>query len=740
MDDTDLTLNLSLTFTGTYSDKKKQKVFGNLAQRIRQRKALRREQDVDPPAEGASAPSHRKRHAPGDDDDDNSAPSPSPGGILKRARRDGPPSGGTTQGPRKTDNGVISSLFRHNPDIPAVKSQSVKTVKEEMFGSTKFTDLPLHPHLVSVVEDRLGLTTMTRVQQLSIPVILQERDVLIKSQTGSGKTLAYAVPLVHTLASLPRKTNRSVGPLALIIVPTRELAIQSYETINKLLQSAVWIVAGCLMGGEKRKTEKARIRKGLNVLVCTPGRLLDHLKHTSCLSLARVRWLIIDEADRLLELGYEKDVAQIVSVLREQSQERRQTILLSATLSAGVERLSGMTLNDHCSIDASLHPPPESANQQPGLSAAANQRPGEEGSDSTFALPTKLTQYFTVVPCKLRLVSLAAFLLCKSQLQTRQSKMVVFLSTQDSVEFHYHLFQQVLCPPSLHHDNDSDDDDDDEGGGGMKGRVVDLFKLHGDMAQKERTRVFQEFAAAPTGVLLCTDVASRGLHLSGVDWIVQYCTPGAGVDYVHRVGRTARAGRQGNALLFLMPGETDYLRELNTMHISLREMSMKEILITLLSAIPGLPHLHINNKRPMPRTYEEAATFLQDRCEERVLRNMSLKNLAIKGYQSFVRAYATYPSHLKDIFSVKDLHLGHVAKSFALRESPSNLQGQRSKGKGRRAEGNQRFKLKGNMRSMDKPKKKRPLSATVSEFGSGFVASKGVSTKHHKSNKKSLFG
>lgn len=135
------------------------------------------------------------------------------------------------------------------------------------------------------------------VQQHALPSLLVRRDTMIKSPTGSGKTLAYALPLVHDLQQVSPKIKRIDGPYALVLLPTRELAIQSYEVFQKLLKTYIWIVPGLLMGGEKMKAEKARLRKGINVLIATPGRLLDHLSHTRCLSVDHIRWLVLDEAD-----------------------------------------------------------------------------------------------------------------------------------------------------------------------------------------------------------------------------------------------------------------------------------------------------------------------------------------------------------------------------------------------------------------------------------------------------------
>ena len=151
---------------------------------------------------------------------------------------------------------------------------------------------------------------MTEAQYSSIPLLLKRKDVLVKSQTGSGKTLAYAIPIVQTLQQISPKIDRTSGILALVIVPTRELVLQTYTWFVKILKPFTWVVASYLMGGEKKKSEKARIRKGVNILVSTPGRLLDHLSSTKNLNLGRLQWLVLDEADRLLDLGYEKDVAK----------------------------------------------------------------------------------------------------------------------------------------------------------------------------------------------------------------------------------------------------------------------------------------------------------------------------------------------------------------------------------------------------------------------------------------------
>ncbi len=161
----------------------------------------------------------------------------------------------------------------------------VNPVQEKIFTSKSFSSVGIHPYLVKNLEQSMGINEMTSVQMKSIPVILSGEDALIKSQTGSGKTLAYALPILHKLQEITPQINRQSGLQALIIVPTRELAVQSFDCFQTLCRTFARIVPGILLGGDKKKSEKARIRKGINILVTTPGRLIDHLEHTKCLSL-----------------------------------------------------------------------------------------------------------------------------------------------------------------------------------------------------------------------------------------------------------------------------------------------------------------------------------------------------------------------------------------------------------------------------------------------------------------------
>ncbi|CAH1272216.1 DDX31 [Branchiostoma lanceolatum] len=521
--------------------------------------------------------------------------------------------------------GVISSLFRYNPEIPVVAQETVQKTKEEVFSADKFGDLNLHPFMIKNLEENLLVTKTTSVQKEAIPVLLQGKDALVKSQTGSGKTLAYSIPVVQRLQAKEQKTQRSDGPYAIVLVPTRELAIQTHDVIQKLVKPFCWIVPGCIIGGERRKAEKARLRKGINIIVATPGRLVDHIQNTQSLQLGRVEWLILDEADRLLDMGFEKDIRAILSGLNDRRGSTvRQNVLLSATLSEEKQTSSEE----------------------------------DKSAEETFVTPAELKQHFILVPSKLRLVTLAAFILWKCKFGSHE-KMLVFLSTQDSVDFHHHLLKNIL----------NDEDDDAEFGK----RDITFSRLHGNMTQQDRTEVFQQFREAKSGVLLCTDVAARGLHLPKVSWIVQYNTPGSATDYIHRAGRTARIGRQGHALLFLMPSEVEFVKVLATNNISMEEMAMEEVLKTLFI------HSKVSGKKKTTKpgaaqqAVQEAATSLQMAFENYVLSDQDKLAMARKAYQSFIRAYATFPSTLKHIFHVRKLHLGHVAKSFGLRDAPGDI-------------------------------------------------------------------
>uniref|UniRef100_A0A665W3V6 ATP-dependent RNA helicase n=1 Tax=Echeneis naucrates TaxID=173247 RepID=A0A665W3V6_ECHNA len=568
-----------------------------------------------------------------------------------------------------------SSLFKNNPDIPVIHRPAVSQVKEKIFSSDSFSDLDLHPHLVATLNKVLNITTLTSVQKQTIPALLSGRDAVVRSQTGSGKTLSYAVPLVQSLQSVRPKVTRSDGPLAVIIVPTRELALQTFQTFQKLLKPFTWIVPGVLMGGEKRKAEKARLRKGINILVSTPGRLVDHIKHTLNIVFSSVRWLILDEADRMLDLGFEKDLTVILNSLN-LTGPTRQNVLLSATLTQGVTHMADVCLNDPISVQVS-------GSTCSDLSTVTlTSDPSGTNQSESFAVPEALKQFVVVVPSKIRLVCLAAFILDSCQF-SQNNKLIVFVSSCEVVEFLHCLLTAVLSRPTAN-----------------RKPQLSFLRLHGNMKQE--------------------DVAARGLDLPQVTWIVQYTPPTAAAEYVHRVGRTARIGGEGSSLLFLTPAESAFITELANHNISLSEMKLLDILSSLMmdDAYKGRGKYHSkSSSRALEQEIQERATVLQTEFENFVHSNTQSVQTAKKALQSFLRAYTTYPAHLKHIFHIRSLHLGHTAKSFGLRDAPQGLS---SASTGPRVKPQARNQTRTQNRSPVKSQNKKPISsATARPTGGG---------------------
>ncbi|XP_028968258.1 probable ATP-dependent RNA helicase DDX31 [Galendromus occidentalis] len=476
----------------------------------------------------------------------------------------------------------------------------------------------------------MKINKATVIQKMSVGHILKRKDVLIKSPTGSGKTLAYALPILHLLMNETPKIKREDGTRVVIITPTRELALQTYQCLELLSKACQYIVPGVLMGGEKKKSEKARLRKGIVVMVGTPGRLIDHLDHTSSFSFGTADWLVIDEADRMLEMGFEQSISRIIESWRkERAGKASNAILLSATLTPGVEKLAGLSLNEPVVVDATQDC---------------------QGALDDFVLPESLEQTFMVCPTKLYLVALSS-LIVRGAIQ--KDKIVVFLPTQGVVDFYLNLFSGIMAEALL----DS-------------GYKVNFYRLHGTMSQHDRTEVFTQFRGRESGVLFTTDVASRGLDLPRVDLIVQFSLPLGVQDYVHRVGRTARIGTEGRAVLLLMPCQAKYLNLLAKAKLRPEQMQMRGV-INYIKTLKD----YIARKNPSfgLRSAEDYCTALQLTFEAEVKKEPELLESARNAFSTYIRSAASYPLELREVAPFKELHLGHVAKMFCLNDPPRIL-------------------------------------------------------------------
>ncbi|KAF6173815.1 hypothetical protein GIB67_003816 [Kingdonia uniflora] len=579
--------------------------------------------------------------------------------------------------------------------------------KEGIFASCSFSSLGLEQSLCDQLKDRMGFEGPTLVQAEAIPVILSGRHLLVNAATGTGKTIAYLAPIIHHLQKYDPRVDRSSGTFALVLVPTRELCMQVYEILQKLLHRFHWIVPGYVMGGESRSKEKARLRKGISILVATPGRLLDHLKKTASFMHTNLRWIIFDEADRILELGYGKQIEEILDFLgstnntvSKYSHSQRQNLLLSATLNEKVNHLAQISLEnpvligiDEKKISSRVSKPSETSITSLGSDEVDESESPDIllcNADADYNMPTQLVQTYVKVPCGSRLVVLLSILNNLFAKKASQ-KIVVFFSTCDAVDFHYSLLSEFQWPSGLEKVD--------------KQRAIKCktFRLHGNMEHDGRKTTFQGFRTEKSALLLCTDVAARGLDFPNVTYIIQYDSPGEASEYVHRVGRTARLGEKGDALLFLQPIEIDYLQDLKKHGVSLKEYP----LLKMLDSFPlyGIQKHQI--KKFVSIEMHPWVLSLQKALETFISVEQKMKQLAKDAFCSWIRAYTAHRGELKAIFMVKKLHLGHVARSFGLREQPS-LVGRSFQMESKKRKNNQ--KQKGNS------KRRKPYETNMSEY------------------------
>ncbi|KAL4938402.1 hypothetical protein BDV06DRAFT_57093 [Aspergillus oleicola] len=629
---------------------------------------------------------------------------------------------GQGKGPKKGQNGsIVSSLFSKNPrprnapelQNPDEQMEDAKPTNAPLIdGLDTFTNLGLSPTLAAHLLTKLELKAPTAIQKASISQLLKEEsDAFIQAETGSGKTLAYLLPLVQRIMDLSRAKNegdaiaggetnvhRDSGLFAIILAPTRELCKQISVVLEGLLRCAHWIVAGTVIGGEKKKSEKARLRKGLNILVATPGRLADHLENTQALDVSNVRWLVLDEGDRLMELGFEKELQGIMSKLDARQRPsripgiplKRATILCSATLKMNVQKLGEISLKD------AVHVTADPADED----AEGKEKKDGDDEDAAFRVPAQLKQSYAIVASKLRLVTLTALMKRTFMRKGSVMKAIIFVSCADSVNFHFEVFTRKLAEglqddgnntnTNSHSDSNSSDNEDREAQkkeqekptpASLAGTIapatafsnpsnsVTMYKLHGSLPQHVRTSTLQSFAKnRDPSVLVCTDVASRGLDLPNVDLVIEYDPAFSADEHLHRIGRTARLGRDGRALIFLLPGcEENYVDILKKGYRDGGKALARSTTDDILKRGFG------GNVESQSRDWDEKATEWQLELERWALENPDALELARRAYQSHIRAYATHVANERHIFNIKELHLGHLAKSFALRDRPGKI-------------------------------------------------------------------
>ncbi|QWL63281.1 DEAD/DEAH box helicase [Aeromonas jandaei] len=386
----------------------------------------------------------------------------------------------------------------------------------------RFEAFDFAPEILRAVSE-CGYQEMTPVQQQAIPAIRRGRDVLASAQTGTGKTAAFALPILQRLVDIPAAAAPS-STRVLILTPTRELAAQIADNIKAF---ARYLDLGVitLVGGGKQDVQAKKLKAGAHIIVATPGRLVEHL--TACnLSLSTVECLVLDEADRMLDMGFSADVQQILQA----ANKGRQNLLFSATFSEGVKKLANVMLDK---------PQVVSVNKQ-----------------NTTADTVSQVVYPVEQKRKRELLS---ELIGKQNWQ----QVLVFASTRESCD---ELVEELNLD-------------------GIKSAVV-----HGDKAQGSRRRALRDFMEGKVRVLVATEVAARGLDIPDLEYVVNYDLPFLAEDYVHRIGRTGRAGKRGQAISFVSREEERTLLEIEKLigqklrrimvpgyEVSSREMLIKQL-------------------------------------------------------------------------------------------------------------------------------------------------------------------
>ncbi|GGM80840.1 DEAD/DEAH box helicase [Shewanella xiamenensis] len=358
----------------------------------------------------------------------------------------------------------------------------------------RFESFSFCPEILRAISD-CGYQKMTPIQQQAIPAIRRGQDVLASAQTGTGKTAAFALPILQKMVENPSETLKS-NTRVLILTPTRELAAQVAENVeaySKYLNFSVLTI----YGGVKVETQAQKLKRGADIIVATPGRLLEHL--TACnLSLSSVDFLVLDEADRMLDMGFSADIQKILQAVN----KKRQNLLFSATFSSAVKKLANEMM---------VKPQVISADKQNTTADTVSQ---------------------VVYPVEQRRKrELLSELIGKKNWQ----QVLVFTATRDAADT---LVKELNLD-------------------GIPSEVV-----HGEKAQGSRRRALREFVSGKVRVLVATEVAARGLDIPSLEYVVNFDLPFLAEDYVHRIGRTGRAGKSGVAISFVSREEERTLADI----------------------------------------------------------------------------------------------------------------------------------------------------------------------------------
>lgn len=349
----------------------------------------------------------------------------------------------------------------------------------------EFTDLDLNDDILDGL-DAMNFVTCTPIQERAIPLILEGRDLLGSAQTGTGKTAAYLLPILEKLS---RKTSPENKVNALILLPTRELVQQVDQLLGgfAFYSDISWIAVYGGNDGRAFGQQERALKQGGDIAIASPGRLLSLIR-IGGVDLSAIEYLVLDEADRMLDIGFYDDIMEIISHLP----KKRQTLMFSATFPTDVEKLARKVLNNPAEVKIAVSKPAEGISQ--GI---------------------YLLQEVQKIPLIISLFK-----------KQKRGKSIVFLSSKDKVkELYKHLLKMGIA----------------------------VAQMHSDLTQPERTQVMLDFKNDKIQILVATDVVARGIDIDDIEMVINYDVPFQNEDYVHRVGRTARAGAKGEAITLVTP-------------------------------------------------------------------------------------------------------------------------------------------------------------------------------------------
>lgn len=358
-----------------------------------------------------------------------------------------------------------------------------------------FNDLDIIEPILKALNDK-GYKTPTLIQEKAIPMVLQHKDLLGLAQTGTGKTAAFAIPIIQHIYNSPKAAGKKHPIKALILTPTRELALQIDECIQDY--STYTGVSHCVIfGGVKQNTQVSALKNGVDILTATPGRLLD-LMNQGFVNLNDISFFVLDEADRMLDMGFIHDIKRILPKLP----QKKQTLLFSATMPQAIATLSGTILKNPVRVEVTP-------------------------TSSVVDTVTQLLYYVEKTDKKDLLIDLLS--------KDKKQSTLIFSRTKHGAD----KIARMLCKAGIGSE-----------------------AIHGNKSQTARQRALSNFKTNKTRVLIATDIAARGIDIDKLEMVINYDLPEVAETYVHRIGRTGRAGNTGIALSFCAEEEKTYLRDI----------------------------------------------------------------------------------------------------------------------------------------------------------------------------------